>query len=171
MATINLAGATSGTISLVATAIAGSNTITLPASTGTIATTTDIPVVATQANQETGTATTVYVSPGRQQYHASAAKAWVNFNGTGTPAIRASSNVTSLTDNGTGDYSVNFTTAFSSANYAAVITAGENTIEWGIILFSPTTPFAAGACRFITCTPANTLVDTAYICAAFFGDQ
>lgn len=46
------------------------------------------------------------------------AKAWVNFNGTGTVAIRASFNVTSITDNGTGDYTVNFTTAMSDANYA-----------------------------------------------------
>jgi hypothetical protein len=45
-------------------------------------------------------------------------RAWVNFNGTGTPAIRASGNVTSITDNGTGDYTVNFTTAMPDANYA-----------------------------------------------------
>jgi hypothetical protein len=49
-----------------------------------------------------------------------AAKAWVNFNGTGTVAIRASFNVSSITDNGTGDYTVNFTTAFADANYAAM---------------------------------------------------
>lgn len=45
------------------------------------------------------------------------AKAWVNFNGTGTVAIRASFNVTSITDNGTGDYTANFTTALVDANY------------------------------------------------------
>ena len=45
------------------------------------------------------------------------AKAWVNFNGTGTVAIRAAFNVTSITDNGTGDYTVNFTTAMSDADY------------------------------------------------------
>ena len=44
-------------------------------------------------------------------------KAWVNFNGTSTVAIRASYNVSSITDNGTGDYTVNFTTAFADANY------------------------------------------------------
>lgn len=49
-----------------------------------------------------------------------AAKAWVNFNGTGTVAIRASFNVTSITDNGTGDYTVNFTNALEDANYASV---------------------------------------------------
>lgn len=46
------------------------------------------------------------------------AKAWVNFNGTGTVAIRASGNVSSITDNGTGDYTVNFTNAMADANYA-----------------------------------------------------
>ena len=44
-------------------------------------------------------------------------KAWVNFNGTSTVAIRASYNVSSITDNGTGDYTVNFTTALADANY------------------------------------------------------
>ena len=45
-------------------------------------------------------------------------KAWVNFDGTGTVAIRASYNVSSITDEGTGDYTVNFTTALPDANYA-----------------------------------------------------
>jgi hypothetical protein len=53
-------------------------------------------------------------------------RAWVNFNGTGTPAIRASGNVSSLTDNGTGNYSVNFATAMPDANYAAVVTTEES---------------------------------------------
>lgn len=48
------------------------------------------------------------------------ARAWVNFNGTGTVAIRASGNVSSITDNGTGDYTVNFTTAMPDANYSTV---------------------------------------------------
>lgn len=46
------------------------------------------------------------------------AKAWVNFNGTGTVAIRASFNVSSITDNGVGDYTVNFASAMSDANFA-----------------------------------------------------
>jgi hypothetical protein len=50
-------------------------------------------------------------------------KAWVNFNGTGTVAIRASFNVSSITDNGTGDYTVNFTTAMVDANYSVVVSA------------------------------------------------
>lgn len=54
------------------------------------------------------------------KYHPAMPKAWVNFDGTGTVAIRASYNVSSITDNGTGNYTVNLTTAMSSANYCVV---------------------------------------------------
>ena len=54
-------------------------------------------------------------------YPAYQCRAWVNFNGTGTVAIRASGNVTSITDDATGRYTVNFTTAMPDANYAAVV--------------------------------------------------
>jgi hypothetical protein len=53
-------------------------------------------------------------------------RAWVNFNGTGTPAIRASGNVSSITDNSTGNYTVNFTTAMPDANYSAVGSVFDN---------------------------------------------
>ena len=52
------------------------------------------------------------------------AKAWVNFNGTGTVAIRAAGNVSSITDNGTGDYTVNFTVAMTDINYSYTIGIG-----------------------------------------------
>jgi hypothetical protein len=55
-----------------------------------------------------------------------ACKAWVNFNGTGTVAIRAAYNVTSITDNGTGDYTVNFTTAMVDTNYCVT-----QSNQWG----------------------------------------
>jgi hypothetical protein len=51
-------------------------------------------------------------------------RAWVNFNGTGAVAIRASGNVSSITDNGTGNYTVNFTTAMPDVNYCAVTDCG-----------------------------------------------
>ena len=59
---------------------------------------------------------TIQTTSGNEQF---TAKAWVNFNGTGTVAIRNSGNVTSITDNGTGNYTVNFTNTLSSADYAA----------------------------------------------------
>jgi len=54
-------------------------------------------------------------------------RAWVNFNGTGTVAIRASANVSSITDGGTGTYTVNFTTAMPDTNYVALSVANEGT--------------------------------------------
>jgi len=53
-----------------------------------------------------------------------AARAWVNFNGTGVVAIRASGNVSSITDGGVGIYTVNFTTALADTNYTVFSTAG-----------------------------------------------
>jgi hypothetical protein len=64
-------------------------------------------------------------------------RAWVNFNGTGTPAIRASGNVTSITDNGTGDYTVNFTTAMPDANYVIVATGNIATNNSGRAISAP----------------------------------
>jgi len=54
----------------------------------------------------------------------SAAKAWINFNGTGTVAIRDSINIASLTDNATGDYSPNFTSAMGNVNYSSSVNSG-----------------------------------------------
>lgn len=61
------------------------------------------------------------IPSGSTSYPAFWCRAWVNFNGTGTVAIRASGNVTSITDNGTGEYTINFTTAMPDANYATVL--------------------------------------------------
>jgi hypothetical protein len=68
-------------------------------------------------------------------------RAWVNFNGTGTPAIRASGNVTSITDNGTGDYTVNFTSAMPDVNYSmgqSLTSTGTNFVRY-LGIFSKTT--------------------------------
>ncbi len=69
-------------------------------------------------------------------------RAWVNFNGTGTVAIRASGNVSSITDNGTGDYTVNFTTAMSDANYAVSTSTQRNSAGGGTLstLYGNTSP-------------------------------
>jgi len=83
------------------------------------------------------------------------AKAWVHFNGTGTIAVNASHNVASLTDNGVGDYTVNFTTAMVDANYAV---AGTVTIDYTsaqslnqLVLAVPrqTNAQVAGSCRLV----------------------
>jgi hypothetical protein len=75
---------------------------------------------ASKSDQQTGTSSTVAVTPAHQQDHASAAKAWCLDNGAATPVASASYNISSLTDNGVGDTTFNFTTAMASANYSAV---------------------------------------------------
>ena len=80
------------------------------------------------------------------------AKVWVNFNGTGTVAISGSFNVTSIADNGTGDYTVNFTNAMPDANYAISGSSGSGN-TWGSYDFAQQgvgSNTAAGSCRFNT---------------------
>jgi len=72
---------------------------------------------AAQSDQETATSTTTYVSPGRQQFHPSALKFWVR--GDNSTTVVAGYNVSSITDNGSGDHTINLSTSFSSANYSA----------------------------------------------------
>jgi hypothetical protein len=74
------------------------------------------------------------------------ARAWVNFNGTGTVAIRESGNVSSITDNGTGDYTVNFTTAMPDANYAVTGTSLQSGV---LITFFSATVYATGSVQII----------------------
>jgi hypothetical protein len=56
------------------------------------------------------------------------AKAWVNFNGTGTVAVRRAFNVSSITDNSVGGYTVNFSTAMVDADYAATFMTGSSSL-------------------------------------------
>ena len=147
-----------------ASSLASNITLTLPTVTTTLLSQND---VATQANQETATSTTTYVSPGRQQYHPSAAKAWCVFTGTGVVTIRASYNVTSVTDNGAGDYTINFSTAFSSADYAAVAMGPQGTMTGISTTAAPTTT----ACRIFCKTDDGAGGDGASIMFIAFGDQ
>lgn len=77
-----------------------------------------VPAAGAQSDQETATSTTTYVSPGRQQYHPSACKAWADINAASTTP-NASYGVSSVT-NGVGVTVVSFTNSFSSANYAII---------------------------------------------------
>ena len=61
-------------------------------------------------------------------------RAWVNFQGTSTVTIRDSGNVSSITDNGTGDYTVNFSNAMPDDDYAILGTATWNSASWGLVL-------------------------------------
>jgi hypothetical protein len=98
-------------------------------------------------------------------------RAWVNFNGTGTAVIRASFNVTSLVDNGTGDYTVNFTNAMPDVNYAGLVSCGGGSINSGAFGGSraptqddPTTT----AFRLRTVTETDATIDLPFVSVAFF---
>lgn len=100
------------------------------------------------------------------------ALAWVNFNGTGTVAIRSSYNVSSITDNGTGDYTVNFATALSDANYAAIGTAqggnGTNTPAFCTKVSGTYSTSAVQVLAFNTVTGGG--VDQPIVSVAIFGN-
>lgn len=82
-------------------------------------------LAASQAQMEAASATNVYTSPGRQQYHPGHPKAWVSFDASsGAPVINESYNVTSITDNGTGSYQANFTVSFSGTRPCVTVSAG-----------------------------------------------
>jgi hypothetical protein len=95
------------------------------------------------------------------------ARAWVNFNGTGTVAIRASGNVSSITDNGTGDYTVNFTTSMPDVNYIAAFLSNQ------IISRTDSGSQSVNGLRMITGRVADfngniTFVDPTWAYAGFF---
>lgn len=95
-------------------------------------------------------------------------RAWVNFNGTGTVAIRASGNVTSITDNGTGDYTINFTNAMPDANYAVLGTVGGVSGASVAQLVAPHHSFAptTSSLRILTGGVDSTAQDRDRICVA-----
>jgi hypothetical protein len=90
------------------------------------------PTIASTAEAQAGTNNTNFLTPLRLREGVNAAgtapiyacRAWVNFDGTGTVAIRASGNVSSIADVGVGNYFVNFTTAMQDANYCALGSVG-----------------------------------------------
>lgn len=97
------------------------------------------------------------------------ALAWVNFNGSGTVAIRASYNVSSITDNGTGDYTVNFTNALSDANYCIIGSTGLNAA--GVSLNGPnngSTPLTSSVRISTSTSSAN--YDPSQVNVAIFGN-
>ena len=101
------------------------------------------------------------------------AKAWINFDGTGTIAIRDSLNVASLTDNDTGVYTINLSSAFSAADYAFTSAKGRTGANGGTI--QAHTNVAGGApsassLRVINTIENWTTSDEQYLNVSFHGD-
>jgi len=105
-----------------------------------------------------------------------ACRAWVNFNGIGAVAIRASGNVSSITDNGLGDYTVNFTTAMQDANYAMVQGAAnisdvgddDNDNKPVIAGFNIATAPTSSAARIYVKNGSASAVDSTRVTLSFF---
>ena len=95
-------------------------------------------------------------------------RAWVNFNGTGTVAIRASGNVTSITDDNTGTYTVNFTTAMPDVNYSVCGAVGNFTSGDKFIVYSNLTAPTTSTVKLGSTTAAGASNDTNYVWAAIF---
>ena len=126
---------------------------------------------------EGGTATGQFDSSGNFKFNsgfgsvatAYACRAWVRFNGTGTPAINGSGNVSSITDNGTGDYTINFTTAMSDANYGVSGSAGLTYSPGGRIfeVKNATAPTTSSV-RVLTSNTGSTPTDYDFVSASVF---
>ena len=99
------------------------------------------------------------------------AKAWVNFNGTTSPGtIRAQYNVSSVTKNGTGDYTVNFTTPMADANYS-VSGSGDNLPASGALVYSSITRGNTSSfAKVATNNTTGTIIDSNTVCISIFGN-
>ena len=140
------------------------------------------PTISSTAQAQAGTDNTTFITPLRMRegFNATgsapvfACRAWVNFNGTGTVAIRASGNVSSITDNGVGDYTVNFTTAMPDNNYIYVAPAVGNassSYNWSVTdnFNNASNAKTATAHRVIVRNSYNGgAVDAAYAYLAYF---
>jgi hypothetical protein len=135
-------------------------TLTVPDASGTIAL---LGNSASQAQMEEGTNIYTFATPANVQWHQSAAKAWIKCDANG--AISASYNITSITDNGTGDVTVTIATDFSSANYVAIPAVHD---VMTVSLFGGQT---AGAFRMLCYDQTPVLADPTAYYAVCFGDQ
>ena len=100
-------------------------------------------------------------------------KAWVNFNGTGTVAIRDDFNVSSITDNATGEYTINFSTAMPNANYCAAGNGSQQTDsvnQADLVVFVNYGTQSIKVEAFGTPSNPSTETDLAIVCAAIFSN-
>jgi hypothetical protein len=98
-------------------------------------------------------------------------KAWVNFNGTTSPGtIRSSYNVSSVTKNGTGDYTVNFTSAMADANYSVSCSIQSVFASTSIVVQKTGTNPTVSSCSFFTLNTGFSVSDTPFVFVSIFGN-
>ena len=181
--TLAVTGATTLSSSLGVTGVTtfAAGTAALPAITTTGDTNTGIFFSAADTIDfaEGGTATGQFDSSGNFKFNsgygsvatAYGCRAWVNFNGTGTVAIRGSGNVSSITDNGAGDYTINFTTAMTDTNYSFFGSAGQTaaaTIPAMLGINRDNLNYSTTAIRLYNLTGPGTPLDSAYLNVSIF---
>jgi hypothetical protein len=168
-ATTATTATTAGNVSgIVAVANGGTGAATLTANNVLLGNGTSTPQAvapSTSGNVLTSNGTTWVSSTPATTNASQLAKAWVNFNGTGTIAIRSSYNVSSITDLGVGEYQVNFTTAMADANYSMLATQGGQETSVPIEMPRRSTTPTTTAVRIIY---NNGNSDSLYISVAIF---
>lgn len=166
MSSLKLKTPGGGSVTFNATDTANDVTLTVPASNASVLTTTGDGSQLTNLPQPAALSTASGSAPSYS------ARAWVNFNGTGTVAIRASGNVSSITDIGIGNYDVNFTTAMPDANYGQsgfIQRAEDGTTNTGFIRRANGLSFhTTTATRVITQNPNLDNVDPVVVAVAIF---
>ncbi len=125
---------------------------------------------ATQAEMEAASSTTVYDSPERHEFHPGSTKAWATFTGTGTVSLNGSYNVVSITDNGTGNYTININHDFSSGSYFGA-GAGQTTGGLCHTCYMPSTSKNVGYVNIRTGHSNYVAADAAIVDWNFSGDQ
>lgn len=127
---------------------------------------------ADQTSQEAATDTVVYVSPGTQQYHPAHPKAIVVFNGTsGAISPVFAYNVTVVTANAAGDFTIQFITPFSTSGYGATINAEATGTNIPDQVYVVSGTMLASSVRINTRSPGGTLVNFDHTTCIFYGDQ
>ena len=175
--TLNISSVGAGAVQMNGAALTGGELVAGAAVTVYVTATTPVFEIvqstgmATQTLQEAGTSITTIVTPGRQQFHPSAAKVWVVFGWVATvPTVIGSYNLTSLTDNDVGDVTFVFGTDFSGATYSWALGGSTVTtdVRWA---WNSTDAPVAGSFRasYTNTTQAN--VDGTWASAVFYGDQ
>lgn len=125
--------------------------------------------IATQAEQEAGTETGAYVSPSNQQYHPSAVKKWFQMDGTGTPSFNGNLGFSTITDNATGDFTLNFDGNMGNTTYAFTGSIGREIGNGGCGLHSGDTP-ATGSFTVGAFDTSSGALDPPYIFGMIIGD-
>jgi hypothetical protein len=139
--------------------INGSGTIT---GASTLATTPSV----TQINSSAVSTPTLFGDSAGTQV-GTLCRAWVNYKGTATVSIRASFNVSSVTVNGTGDYTINFTNALADANFSSVVSGGSKNAGYSVGTSESSAP-TSSSFRVLNSYPGVGVADANYVFAAVF---